>query len=95
MFSFLQYSDKRFISYVPKNLCYEKLEFQNELCVTVVNGKYSVFKIPGLWSMVCFWNLDMKSELVKETLFIISLLGFWFFPGVSDSTYNSNMIGSF
>lgn len=38
VFSFLQYSDKRFISYVPKNLCYEKLEFQNELCVTMVNG---------------------------------------------------------
>lgn len=42
-----------------------------------------------------FWNGDARTELVKEELLIISVLGFWFCPGFSDSTYDSNVIISF
>lgn len=49
VFSFVQYSDKRFISYVLKNPCYEKLEFQNEFCITMVNVLCLRFLVCDQW----------------------------------------------
>lgn len=49
MFSFVQYIDKRFICCVLKNLCSEKLEFQNEFCKTMVNVLCLRFLVCDQW----------------------------------------------
>lgn len=77
MFSFVQYIDKRFIFYVLKNLCSEKLEFQSEFCTTMVQvlclrflvcDQWYVFENeiskPNKWKKHCWASLFWASYYV-------------------------------